>query len=57
MDFAEIDAGGGPETGIQLGVALPRIFLSSISTTPEFEMALTIYSSASKNVITLPARI
>ena len=22
MDFAEIDAGGGPETGIQLGVAL-----------------------------------
>ena len=22
MDFTEIDAGGGPETGIQLGVAL-----------------------------------
>ena len=24
MDFAEIDVGGGPETGIQLGVSLPR---------------------------------
>ena len=37
MDFAEIDAGGGPKTGIQLGVPLPSVFSSMMIVAPCFD--------------------